>query len=181
MDIKIGQKVKKLRMESRLTLQELASRSSLTKGFLSQLERDLTSPSIATLTQVLEVLDEDLSSFFSKLERNKIIYSKSDRVTISEGEGVPKVEVLVPGAQNRNMDVLLVDLDVGQSTSKDKIHEGEEFGFVIKGKIALHLDKKIMKIFNGQCFYFRSEASHYVENVGKKRARLLWVSSPPTF
>ncbi len=181
MDIKIGQKIKRLRVESGLTLQELASRSNLTKGFLSQLERDLTSPSIATLTQILEVLDEDLSSFFSKLERNKIVYSKSDRVAISEGEGVPKIEVLVPGATNRNMDALLVDLDVGQVTSKDKIHEGEEFGFVMTGKIALHLDKKVMKIFSGQCFYFRSESSHYIENVGKKRARLLWVSSPPTF
>ncbi|MFH1904025.1 MAG: cupin domain-containing protein [bacterium] len=181
MDIKIGQKIKRLRVESRLTLQELASRSNLTKGFLSQLERDLTSPSIATLTQILEVLDEDLSSFFSKVERNKIIYSKRDRIAISEGEGVPKVEVLVPGAQNRNMDVVLVDLDVGQATSEDKIHEGEEFGFVMAGKIALHLDKRVMKIFSGQCFYFQSEASHYIENVGKKRAKLLWVSSPPTF
>ena len=181
MDIKIGQKIKRLRVGSSLTLQELASRSNLTKGFLSQLERDLTSPSIATLTQVLEVLDEDLSSFFSKVERNKIVYSKSDRVAISEGEGVPKVEVLVPGAQNRNMDVVLVGLDVGQVTSEDKIHEGEEFGFVMTGKIALHLGKKIMRVSRGQSFYFKAEVSHYIENVGKKRAEIFWVSSPPTF
>ena len=56
----IGQKIKELRMQNNLTLEELANRCELTKGFLSQLERNLTSPSIATLDDILEALGTNL-------------------------------------------------------------------------------------------------------------------------
>ena len=59
--MEIGQKIKQLRIQKGLTLEELASRSELTKGFLSQMERDLTSPSIATLNDILEALGTTLA------------------------------------------------------------------------------------------------------------------------
>ena len=64
----IGAKIKRLRLSNQLTLEELANRSELTKGFLSQLERDLTSPSIATLENILEALGTNLKDFFSEDE-----------------------------------------------------------------------------------------------------------------
>lgn len=60
----IGQKIRQLRTQNNLTLEELASRSELTKGFLSQVERNLTSPSVSTLEDILEALGTDLASFF---------------------------------------------------------------------------------------------------------------------
>ena len=60
----IGHKIKQLRIQKGLTLEELASRSELTKGFLSQMERNLTSPSIATLNDIVEALGSSLSEFF---------------------------------------------------------------------------------------------------------------------
>ena len=68
--MEIGKKIKALRTKNGLTLEELASRSELTKGFLSQLERDLTSPSISTLEDILEALGTNLSDFF-KEEKEK--------------------------------------------------------------------------------------------------------------
>ena len=65
----IGHKIKQLRVQNGLTLEELASRSELTKGFLSQLERNLTSPSISTLEDILEALGSSLSDFFME-EKN---------------------------------------------------------------------------------------------------------------
>ena len=65
-DLEIGQKIKQLRIQKGLTLEELASRSELTKGFLSQMERDLTSPSIATLNDILEALGTTLAEFFKE-------------------------------------------------------------------------------------------------------------------
>ena len=64
--MEIGQKIKQLRIQKGLTLEELASRSELTKGFLSQMERDLTSPSIATLNDILEALGTTLAEFFKE-------------------------------------------------------------------------------------------------------------------
>ena len=59
----IGKKLKELRLQNDLTLGDLASRSELTKGFLSQVERNLTTPSIATLQDILEALGSNLSEF----------------------------------------------------------------------------------------------------------------------
>lgn len=64
--MKIGNKLKELRIQKGLTQEELADRAELSKGFISQLERDLTSPSIATLVDILQVLGTDLNKFFSE-------------------------------------------------------------------------------------------------------------------
>lgn len=72
----IGAKIKRIRLSNQLTLEELANRSELTKGFLSQLERDLTSPSVATLENILEALGTNLKDFFQKMKMNKLFLVK---------------------------------------------------------------------------------------------------------
>ena len=74
----IGSKIKHLRTQKGLTLAELASRCELTKGFLSQLERDLTSPSIATLSDILEALGTNLSEFFREDKNEKFVFKAPD-------------------------------------------------------------------------------------------------------
>ena len=69
----IGHKIKQLRIQKGLTLEELASRSELTKGFLSQMERNLTSPSIATLNDIVEALGSSLSEFFREDKEEQIV------------------------------------------------------------------------------------------------------------
>jgi transcriptional regulator with XRE-family HTH domain len=72
MNMKIGEKIKHLRMKNGLTQEELASRCELTKGFISQVERELTSPSIATLVDMLECLGTNLKDFFSDSVEEKV-------------------------------------------------------------------------------------------------------------
>ena len=72
----IGAKIKALRIQNDLTLEELASRSELTKGFLSQVERNLTSPSVSTLEDILEALGTDLASFFKESKRRSFLANK---------------------------------------------------------------------------------------------------------
>ena len=74
----IGKKLKELRLQNDLTLGDLASRSELTKGFLSQVERNLTMPSIATLEDILEALGTNLSEFFHEEPENQIVFSTQD-------------------------------------------------------------------------------------------------------
>lgn len=74
----IGNKLKELRVQKGLTQEELADRAELSKGFISQLERDLTSPSIATLVDILQVLGTDLNEFFSEKTEEQIVFSSSD-------------------------------------------------------------------------------------------------------
>ena len=76
--MEIGNKIKELRVASGLTQEELATRSELTKGFISQIERDLTSPSVDSLLDILEALGTSPSEFFSKDKNERIIFSEDD-------------------------------------------------------------------------------------------------------
>ena len=98
--MKIGERIRNSRQSSNLTQEELAERANLTKGFISQIERDLTSISLDSLAQILEALDENISDFFREGSEEKIIYREKDRVAIDK-EKIEKFELLVPGSTNR--------------------------------------------------------------------------------
>ena len=76
--MEIGKKIKDLRIQKNLTQEELADRCELSKGFISQLERDLTSPSIATLIDILQCLGTDLKHFFNDSDDDQISFKETD-------------------------------------------------------------------------------------------------------
>ena len=76
--MEIGKSIRRLRLQRGLTQEELANRCELSKGFISLLERDLTSPSVDTLTDVLESLGTDLKTFFSDTTDDKIVFTDAD-------------------------------------------------------------------------------------------------------
>ncbi|MEJ2066508.1 MAG: XRE family transcriptional regulator [Deltaproteobacteria bacterium] len=178
--MKIGERIRNLRQSSNLTQEELAERAGLTKGFISQIERDLTSISLDSLIQLLEALDENISDFFREASAEKIVYREQDRVPI-EKERIEKFELLVPGATNRRFEPVLLTLEQGQATPQERPHEGEEFGYVIRGKIDLRFGKEILQLKKGECFYFSAEKEHWLQNTGSQSAVVLWISSPPYF
>ncbi|HTY20352.1 MAG TPA: XRE family transcriptional regulator [Geobacteraceae bacterium] len=179
--MKIGEKLKRLRMINSLTQEELASRADLTKGYISQLENDATSPSIATLKDILDVFGVSMQEFFSEISDEDIVFGKDARVQATDDGDRIKVELLVPGAQHRGMDPVLVTLDPGEEMDEQPFHDGEEFGFVLLGRIQIRLDERIYTVRKDECFYFTSDKRHSVKNIGKGPAKLLWVVTPPTF
>ena len=76
--MKIGHRIKELRIIKGLTQEELADRAELSKGFISQVERDLTSPSISTLVDILQCLGTDLSDFFTQDVDTQIVFHEND-------------------------------------------------------------------------------------------------------
>jgi transcriptional regulator with XRE-family HTH domain len=179
--LKIGERLKRLRMINSLTQEELASRADLTKGYISQLENDATSPSIATLKDILDVFGVSMQEFFSETTDEDIVYGKDARVQATDDADKIKVELLVPGAQNRELDPVLVTLEPGAEMEEQPFHEGEEFGFVLLGKIQLRLDDRLYTVKKDECFYFTSDKKHAVKNIGRGPAKILWVVTPPTF
>lgn len=178
--MKIGERIKNLRQMSNLTQEELAARANLTKGFISQVERDLTSISLDSLVQILGALDENISDFFRETSQEKMVYREKDRVPI-EKERIERFELLVPGATNRRLEPVLLTLKQGQATAKEKPHEGEEFGFVLQGRVSLRFGKEITKLKKGECFYLWAEKEHWLENTSSRNAVILWITSPPYF
>ncbi len=179
--MKIGAKIKELRVQKGLTQGELADRSELSKGFISQLERDLTSPSITTLMDILQCLGTDLKEFFSDEADTQIVFRDKDYFQKDDKELNNTIEWIIPNAQKNMMEPIRVSLAPGGSTYPDNPHEGDEFGYVLSGTIRIHLGKKSYKAAKGESFYFTSNSSHYIEAVGKHGATFLWVSTPPTF
>jgi len=179
--MEIGHRLKHLRMASSLTQEELASRSDLSKGFISQIENNTASPSIATLEDILDVLGTTPTEFFSDINIEKFVYTKEDRLLTPDSDNKVKIELIIPGSGNRKMDPVLVSIKPGEETFKDSAHEGEELGFLLKGKIKLILDDKTFALKEGDCFYFSADKKHSVINVGKEVAKILWVVTPPIF
>jgi transcriptional regulator with XRE-family HTH domain len=178
--MKIGERIKNLRQLSNLTQEELAERANLTKGFISQIERDMTSISLDSLVPILDALDENISDFFKEASEEKIIYRIKDRVAI-EKEKIENFELLVPGSTNRRLEPILLTLRKGEATPKEKPHEGEEFGFILRGRINLRFGREVLKLKKGECFYLSAEKEHWLHNSGSKEAVILWISSPPSF
>ena len=178
----IGEKLRKLRLQRELTQEEMADRCELSKGFISQVERDLASPSIATLTDMLECLGSNLKEFFSETDDEKTVFSQSDMFVKEDGETLRgSITWLVPSAQKNEMEPILVELGEGGVTEDIPPHEGEEFGYVLSGMVTLHVDGKAHKLKTGESFCLHPSASHFIENTGKRTAQFIWVSTPPKF
>ena len=96
--MEIGSRIKELRILKGLTQEELADRSELSKGFISQLERDLTSPSIATLVDILQCLGTNINDFFTVSSDEQVVFKKADYFEKSDTELLNKIEWIIPNA-----------------------------------------------------------------------------------
>ena len=134
----IGKKIKEMRIALNLTQEELADRVGLSKGFISQMEHNSTSPSISTLEDILTCLGVSLADFFAEKEEQQIVFKKEDHFKKEDCELKNIVRWVVPTAQKCMMEPVCLVLEPGGSTQKDLPHEGEEFGYVIKGKVNVH-------------------------------------------
>lgn len=175
----IGEKLKELRVLKGLTQEELADRAELSKGFISQLERDLTSPSIATLMDILQCLGTSIGEFFYETPDEQIVFGKSDYFIKEDLELKNKIQWIIPNAQKNMMEPIYLTLEADGSTYPDNPHEGEEFGFVLQGAVSIHLGSRIHKAKKGEAFYYTSDKTHYLTS--KSGAVIIWVSSPPSF
>jgi transcriptional regulator with XRE-family HTH domain len=179
--MQIGDKIKRIRTEKQLTQEELANRCELSKGFISQLERDLTSPSIATLTDILDVLGTNLTEFFSEDSQEKVVFTDDDMFETSDEKLKYSLKWLISNAQKNKMEPIMITLEAGGEYIEDEPHEGEEFGYVLSGSITLQLGNKKYKVKKGESFYFKPNVNHNIANNSKNVAKVIWVSTPPSF
>lgn len=178
MKVTIGEKIKALRLASDLTQAELASRARLTRGFISQIENDLSSINLDSLADILEALGVTLGEFFSDAEGRRIVFRPDERVNV-EGKGARRFELLMPGSTNNLMDPILLELGPGEYLEQRDPMPGEQFGFVLHGTVTLKIDGKTYKVPKEHCFYFKSDQRHQIGNAGERTAKMLWVTTPP--
>ena len=113
----IGSKLKELRVLKGLTQEELADRAELSKGFISQLERDLTSPSIATLIDILQCLGTTIGDFFTETPDEQIVFGKQDYFEKIDTDLNNEIKWIIPNAQKNMMEPILLTLKAGGGQS----------------------------------------------------------------
>ncbi len=175
----IGIRLKNLRVAQDLTQEELANRCELTKGFISQVERDLASPSITTLDDILEALGSSLKEFFAETENKSIVFRKEDFYETEDETLGLQTTWIVPNAQKNTMEPAKMTLMGGGRTKEIVPNGGEFFGYVLSGQIELHYGEEVHTVRRDETFYYKADRSHWVENPWKREAVFVWVSNPP--
>ena len=175
----LGKRIRQLRVRNGLTQEELASRCELTKGCVSQLENNLTTPSLPALMDLVEALGSSMSAFFSEEQEQKVVFGKED--FFEDDRENCSILWVVPNAQKNAMEPILITIRPHQATRNMAPHEGEEFGYVLSGSVVLENGGRKHRVRKGETFYIKGDQDHRLVNSGAVPARILWITTPPSF
>jgi DNA-binding transcriptional MerR regulator/quercetin dioxygenase-like cupin family protein len=178
----MGPRLRKLRKDRELTLEQVASSTGLSVSFVSSLERDLTGVSIATLTRLLSFYGTTVAGLLSNSRRkgNGRLTRAGKRASVVQRFSRVTIEQLTSGPAQMDPSIFFVEPGAGSEGAY--AHEGEEFVYVMEGtfEVTLGSDERY-RLRVGDCLYYPSTIEHQWCNPGPASARLLWVNTPPTF
>jgi transcriptional regulator with XRE-family HTH domain len=177
----IGQRVRSIRKERRLTLDELAARTGFAKSYLSQIETLKREPPISTLTKIAFVLGVDVFFLISGEagrgeEQSITIVRASDRRVIPRPSGSPAYvyQPVNDKKPDRLMDGYVVTLGP-EFPPEPLVHEGQELSYVLEGTQEFFYNGKNYVFEEGDCYYFESNKPHYARAMGDQPAKVLVV------
>ena len=179
-DQRLGETIRLMRQRAGLSIQEVAKRTGLSSGMISQVERALATPSVRTLRLLSIALGVPISYFFEEHEPvspARYIVRKNDRRLLRlTASGVVK-EALTP-AEKGEIEFYELTLNPGGSSGSDFVrHTGEKAGYVLAGKLLLWLDHEAHVLEPGDSFRFPSTVPHMFDNPTQQVARVIWVTT----
>ena len=181
----LGQDIRNLRKQKGLTISELAIKADISTGVISQIERNLTIPSMKSLFAITKTLKIPIGWLLNDNQENEsdelnIIVRKNKRRKV-DLDGKITEEILTPRFSG-NLQLMLVKIQSGGGSDREGYsHKGEEAGFVIQGNIDLIIDKKTYSLNEGDSFKFESNKKHTFYNPGNKETVILWTNTPAIF
>ena len=176
----LGKRIKELREERELTLKGVADITGLSIGFLSQIERNITDPSIASLKKIAEALGVKLKEFFETNPEKKIVIRKEERSKLLVSGSKIVYEILAP-AFDRKMEPILKTVEPQATSGQVEGHEGEEFALILEGCLEVCVGDDVYELCEGDSIYFSANQPHLYKNPGKDKCVCFWVVTPPTF
>lgn len=176
----IGQRIRRLRRESKMTLLEVATASSLSVGFLSQVERNLTGISISSLVNVAKALGVPLGALLEHPRQAQPDSHEGRRESYQVGPMRQKYERLSTTFAGSLLNAVKVQMMEGYS-SEWVAHGGDEFVYVLSGKVRYTVRKKDYELTAGDSLHFDAQHRHRVVNVGPGPAELIAVGTLPLF
>jgi transcriptional regulator with XRE-family HTH domain len=183
MDLEVGRRIRELRRTRKLSLEAVVARTDLSIGFVSQIERGLSSPSLRVLATLADVLGVGLAALFGARPSgddtsNGVVTREVQRAELKLWRtGISKQLLSPAGAENR-LNLFLVHIEPGGSTGDELYtHDGEEAGLVLQGEMTLTVDAETWKLKTGDSFRFASRRPHCFSNpADDAKAVVLWVN-----
>ena len=177
--LQLGNRLSLLRKRKNMTLDELSAKSGVSKSILSQIERDLSNPTVTTISRIAGALDEKLSDFFSKIEveETSSIESSKETPSITSKDGLCELNILGAGETVNWLQWYILEmkpkgiLDSGSHGPKTF-----ENLTVIDGQIEVTSGKTKEKLSKGDTFRFQSNREHALKNISKQKAQVLMVN-----
>ena len=184
---RVGIKLRLARQTKGLTLKELAQLSQCSESLLSKAENGHALPSLPLIHRLVRVLETNISWLFDENEPDDTpIFRAGERprITLDHRPGDQagiSFERIIPYKSGHLLQSTIHHIDVNGQSGEAIVHEGEETGYVLCGKIELVLDGTTYSLMAGDAFCFRSHIPHSYRNVGDQPASILWTCTPPTF
>lgn len=177
-DVLVGRRVRALRLERNLSLNELAGKAGISIGALSQIERGLSSLRVKVIWPLAAALGVEPSALIGDGgEASSDLYCVRAHLRRSlpvHSEGIAKVLLSPPGATLTGM---IVTVEPGGGTAEAYAHVGHEFGYMLTGEVELTIDGTSYTLRQGDSFAFKSTLMHSFTNNGRARAEILWVNT----
>ena len=162
--MEIGKKIKNLRNIKKLTQEELAERTDLSKGYISQIESQYASPSMETFLNILEVLGTNPSDFFKEPKSEKVLYKKATQITYDEYDKGYILNWPVSQSNEFDMEPLILTLRANASYKNFGPSESDTFIYCLKGEVVLMLGNQNYYATTGDALYFKAKQIHRLEN-----------------
>lgn len=182
-DVAVGQRIRDIRRNRQLSLEVVAARTDLSIGFLSQIERGLSSPSLRVLATIADVLGVGIAGLFGAQESaatgsDAIVTREQQRAELNLWRTGISKQLLSPSGSDGRLNLFLVHMEPDGSTGDELYtHDGEEAGLVLEGEMKLTVDAETWTLKTGDSFRFASRRPHRFSNPsGKAKAVVLWVN-----
>jgi transcriptional regulator with XRE-family HTH domain len=183
MDLAVGRRIRDLRREHKLSLETIAARTDLSIGFLSQIERGLSSPSLRVLATLADVLGVGIAALFGAKPGDAaasggVVTRQVQRAELKLWRTGISKQLLSPAGTESRINLFLVQMEPGGNTGDELYtHDGEEAGLVLEGEMILTVDAETWTLKQGDSFRFASRRPHRFSNPAKDaKAVVLWVN-----
>lgn len=174
----LGSTIRKRRKSLGRTLSEVARNAKLTIGFISQVERNISSPSVSSLMAIAAALDTSVEDLVRVEEQFREYIPSDRRQTYAIGPGNRLYERLGPGFSGALFYPLIVHRSPGHE-SEHMCHPGEVFCYLIAGEMEYHLAGEVFKMNAGDTIHHNTEKPHFSRVTGEEETTELWVSTTP--
>jgi len=181
--LEIGKKLREIRKSKEMTLKAVSEKSGVSITQISEIERELTSPTVPTLMKISRGLGQDISIFFEKNDKKQISVVRRDkRNKIIDHANTIISESLTNGIANTKLKVVVGPLKEGVEIIKEGFqHEGEELDFVLKGTVLCKIGDQSFTLNEGDSIHLNSSLKHSFLSIGNGDAELLAVITPPNY